>query len=273
MYAKYKGLKAIAITDHDTVSGNDEALLEGRRQGVRVIPGVEISISFKQGELHLLGYFIHHQNPAFQKRLFELREHRKRRNPLIIQKLTNMGIELDLQKIRRKANNGNVGRPHIAAAMLEGNHVSCLKEAFDLYLRKNGPAYVPKEILTVSEGITLIREFGGVPVLAHPATLDFNNHEDIFLFISQLKEKGLKGIEVYHSGASSEQVRRLKWIATQLGLCMTGGSDFHGLELNTTDSYSGRDMARLPYRLLEELENTLPSTNPFWEPYSGSSWE
>jgi len=270
MHAKYEGLSALAITDHDTVSGNEEAILEGRRLGLRVIPGIELSISFGQGELHLLGYFVDYQNEELQKYLVEIRAHRKRRNPLIIQKLKNLGFELNLQEIRRKANNGNVGRPHIAAAMVAANYVSTYKEAFDLYLRKNGPAYVPKEILTIGEGIGLIRQFGGVPVLAHPMTLDFRTIRDLRAFIAQLKEKGLGGIEVYHPGASPRQIQVLENIARQMELCITGGSDFHGLELNPAEGGLGRAIARLPSLLLDSLEsvrarnNGATATSPPW---------
>jgi predicted metal-dependent phosphoesterase TrpH len=255
MHAKYEGLVAIAITDHDTVSGNEEAILEGRRQGIRVIPGIELSISFGQGELHLLGYYMDYQNEELHKCLVEIRSHRKRRNPLIIQKLKNLGFDLNLQEIRRKANNGNVGRPHIAAAMVEANYVSSYKEAFDLYLRKNGPAYVPKEIMTVGEGISLIRRFGGIPVLAHPMTLDYRSFRDLRTFITHLAKKGLGGIEVYHPGASTRQIQILENIARQLDLCITGGSDFHGLELNTAEAGNGRGIARLPSLLLDSLDS------------------
>lgn len=270
MHAKYEGLVAIAITDHDTISGNEEAILEGRRLGLRVIPGIELSISFGQGELHLLGYFIDYQNEELQKYLVEIRSHRKRRNPLIIQKLKNLGFDLNLQDIRRKANNGNVGRPHIAAAMVEARYVATYKEAFDLYLRKNGPAYVPKEILSIGEGIHLIRRFGGVPVLAHPMTLDFKTIRDLRAFIAQLKEKGLGGIEVYHPGASSRQVQVLENIARHLELCITGGSDFHGLELNSAEGGLGHAIARLPSILLDSLESVrdracdAPAVYPPW---------
>ena len=261
-YAKTKGLRAIAITDHDTASGNEEAILEGVRQGVEVIPGVELSICFPHGELHILGYFIDYDSPALHATLLELREHRKRRNPLIIQKLADLGMPLDLAVIRRRANNGNVGRPHIATAMVESGYVATIKEAFNLYLRKDGPAYVPKEKLTAVEGLQLIRQYGGLPVLAHPQTLEFERFELLEAFARTLREHGLAGIEAYYQGQSA-QSRRFADLADRLDLCKTGGSDFHGLYKGNIEIGTGRGTARWPYQLVEELKARLPRTHPF----------
>jgi predicted metal-dependent phosphoesterase TrpH len=264
VYAKTKGLRAIAITDHDTASGNEEGILEGKRQGVEVVPGVELSICFPHGELHMLGYFIDYESPALHTTLLELREHRKRRNPLIIQKLAKLGMPLNLQEIRRRVNNGNVGRPHIAAAMVEAGYVPTIKEAFNLYLRKDGPAYVPKEKLTAIEGLQLILQFGGLPVLAHPQTLEFGRFEDLAAFVRALKEHGLAGIEAFYQG-SSEHSRRFSALADHLDLCKTGGSDFHGSFKSHIEIGTGRGTSRWPYQLVENLKTRLPQSHPFFQ--------
>jgi len=272
-YAKAKGLRAIAITDHDTASGNEEAILEGKRTGIEVIPGVELSICFPHGELHMLGYFIDYDSPALHTTLLELREHRKRRNPLIIQKLADLGLRLNLPEIQRKANNGNVGRPHIAAAMVEAGYVANVKDAFNLYLRKDGPAYVPKEMLTVLDGLQLIRQYGGLPVLAHPQTLEFERFDDLAAFARSLKDQGLAGIEAYYQG-QSEISRRFAELADREGLCKTGGSDFHGMFKSNIEIGTGRGTARWPYQLVEELKARLPQTHPFLsrEPAKFRQW-
>lgn len=253
-YARIKGLAAIAITDHDTVSGNEEALREGRRQGLEVFPGVEVSILVPRGELHMLGYFIDHTDEDLHRQLSTLREHRKRRNPLIIQKLANLGIHLDLQEIRERVNNGNIGRPHIAATMVKAGYVRSIKDAFDRYLKKDGPAYVPKEILTAEEGIQLIRHNGGIPVLAHPYSLEIDDPDELFEYVRRLKEKGLEGIEAFYLGSSKQLFRLYEKIADRLGLCKTGGSDFHGMDKPGIEIGTGRGTERLPYRLAEDLK-------------------
>jgi hypothetical protein len=248
-------LRAIAITDHDTVDGNAEALAEGRTRGLEVIPGVELSIAYPQGELHILGYYIDHLDPELHVALRHLREHRRRRNPEIIRKLDGLGIRLDLEVIRKKANNGNVGRPHIAAAMVASGYVRSVKEAFNLYLRKDGPAYVPKEMLTPSEGIQLVRRVGGVPVLAHPHTLEITQPAALADFIAELKAAGLGGIEAYYLSDGRCPSELYRDLARQLDLCLTGGSDFHGPDKPEVAIGTGRGRTRLPYHLVEDLRS------------------
>jgi len=251
-------LRAIAITDHDTVDGNTEALAEGQVRGLEVIPGVELSIAYSRGELHILGYYVDHLDPALHEELRRLREYRRRRNPQIIRKLAGLGIELNLEAIRAKINNGNVGRPHIAAAMVESGYVRSVKEAFNRYLRKDGPAYVPKEMLSAPEGIQLVRRFGGVPVLAHPLTLEIQDPTELGDFLSQLKADGLGGIEAYYLSDSRCPVELYRELAQRLDLCLTGGSDFHGPVKPEVAIGTGRGKTRLPYHLVEELKARRP---------------
>lgn len=268
MYARFKGMRAIAITDHDTVSGNEEALLEGRRQGVEVIPGVELSVSVPKGELHLLGYYMSHSDRGLQAAMREFREHRRQRNPLIIQKLREMGIDLDLEEIRRRVPNGNVGRPHIAAFMVEKGFVPSIKEAFDRFLRRDGPAYVPKEHLSPEEGVRFIRRFGGLPVVAHPCTIDMDDYDLLVSFLGRLKDVGLAGVEVYHSSHTYKRVRLYEGVCKRLELVKTGGSDFHGQEKPHIEIGLGRNGRRVPYSVVEDLRQALPEGHPDRSPSS-----
>ncbi len=265
-------LRAIAITDHDTVDGNAEALAEGRERGLEVIPGVELSIAYSQGELHILGYYVDHLDPALHEELLRLREYRRRRNPQIIRKLADLGIELNLEAIRQKINNGNVGRPHIAAAMVEAGHVRSVKEAFNRYLRKDGPAYVPKEMLSAPDGIQLVRRFGGIPVLAHPHTLEIRDPAELDDFVGRLKADGLGGIEAYYLSDSRCPVEFYREIAQRFDLCLTGGSDYHGPVKPEVAIGTGRGKTRLPYHLVEELKaRRIPSAAPVATDAGGSS--
>lgn len=272
-YARMKGLRAISITDHDTVGGNEEAIEEGRRLGVEVIPGVDLSIAFQPGEFHLLGYFIDYENRELQRSLGNLREHRRMRNPQIVQKLAQMGIVLNLQDIQRTSPNENVGRPHIAAAMVEAGYVQTVQEAFDRYLKKDGPAYVPKEYLTPEQGIAMIHRHGGIPVLAHPHTLEIGTLEKIGGIIERLCTYGLMGIEVWYSGNSPRKSAIYKSLATRHGLCMTGGSDFHGDVKPGIELGTGRGRLKLSYSIVVELKKRLPETHPLFEKPFRRLWE
>ena len=271
-YASYKGLRAIAITDHDTVCGNEEAILEGRRLGVEVIPGVELSILFHPGEFHLLGYFVDYRNREFHSSLSLLRERRRQRNPQIITKLADIGIYLNIHEIERIAPNENVGRPHIAEAMVKAGYVSCAQEAFDRYLKKDGPAYVPKEFLTPTEGIALIKRYGGIPVLAHPHTLELNTMEKFTRFVGLLRDAGLEGIEIWYSGNSPRKVAIYRELADRYGLCVTGGSDFHGNVKPGVELGTGRGQMKLSYAIVSGLKERLPDTHHYFERPFRSMW-
>lgn len=259
-HSKLRGLRAIAITDHDTVSGDGEAIIEGGRQGVEVIPGVELSIVFQPGEFHLLGYYLDFTDAGLLARLEELRERRKKRNPLILCKLRELGISLDIGEIRDRAGNGNVGRPHIAAAIVSAGRAKSVQDAFDRFLKKGGPAYVPKEILTPQEGISLIQSHGGVPVLAHPSTLEIGSAQRLYEFVKNLKRWGLKGVEVYYGGGARRKTQVAKSVAKRLGLCMTGGSDFHGASKPNIEIGSGRGDLMVDYEAVEQIRSCIPAT-------------
>lgn len=222
--AKEAGLAALAITDHDTVAGIPEAIKAASALGVEIIPGVEVSSVGKGQDIHVLGYFVPYEDPAFEERLFRLRETRHERNQLLIARLQELGIDISLEKVyrRKQGTDKNIGRPHIAEELMELGVVSTIAEAFDKYLGKGGAAYVNPPRITPQEAITLIKEAGGVAVLAHPGLYDDDE------LVEELIVFGLDGIEVNHPDNDEVQKMRYSKWAAQYGLVVTGGSDFHG---------------------------------------------
>lgn len=226
-FAKEAGLKALALTDHDTIGGLDAFLKAGEALELNVIPGVEISVDHCGQEMHILGYYIDHTNPSLNAGLEDLQAFRNERNPRIIKLLQEAGLDITIEEIKAKAGGKVLGRPHFAAVMVEKGFVNSIQEAFDVYLAKGGKAFVPKEKLLPAEGIALIRKAGGLPVLAHPKYLK-EKGEALRLLLADLKIMGLAGLEVYYTTHSREERQEYLDFASQLGLLVTGGTDYHG---------------------------------------------
>jgi 3',5'-nucleoside bisphosphate phosphatase len=221
-----KGLAAIALTDHDTLAGVPHALKSIHKNAVRVIAGVEISAEYEPGMLHLLGYFPTYPD-GLEVALFEVQTARKARIPKIIEKLNALGCMLAKEDVMTEAGAAQVGRPHIAKALLKKGYVRSFDEAFHEYLGKDKKAYVPKVKMTWEKAMSLIINYGGLPVLAHPCTLSLSTNE-AETFIMGLKEAGLAGMEVYYPDHTPEQTAWCAGLASRLGLLVTGGTDFHG---------------------------------------------
>jgi 3',5'-nucleoside bisphosphate phosphatase len=253
-YAKAKGLQAIAITDHDTIEGLEEGLLEGERIDFEVIPGIEISAEHSHGSMHLLGFFLDIHHPTLNERLEYLQKARAERNSKIVERLNRLGIELTYEDVLKASGGGQVGRPHFAQVLLEKNYVGSFQEAFERFLKKGAPAYVDKFRFTAKEAIHFINEARGVAVLAHPNTLNMNGYSELETLILRLIEEGLKGIEVYYPEHSPLEVARYKTLAERYGLLMTGGTDYHGIEKNGLDIGVGRGSMRLSYSIVEGLK-------------------
>ena len=240
------GLSVIAITDHDTIDGIDSALITAKGfRGLKVIPGIELSTDVPQGEVHVLGYFIDYTDREFQATLEGLRNSRLKRAQGMVAKLKNLGIHIDWERVQEIAGEGSIGRPHIAQAMLEKGYISSLKEAFDKYISRDGPAYVEREKMTPVEALELILKFNGLPVLAHPFTT--NNAKTM---IAELKIAGLVGIETYYDGYTADEINELVSLANRYNLITTGGSDYHGLEAANETMIGGVDV---PMESVERL--------------------
>ncbi len=237
-----RDLLVIAITDHDTTTGIAEALEAARGTGLEVIPGVEISCDVPHKEVHLLGYYFDHHHPALQGKLRAMRDARLRRAKGMVAKLAALGFPLPWEMVAELAGDGSIGRPHIAQAMLKMGYVASTGEAFDLYIGRNGPAYVERYKLSPLDAVSLVEEAQGLPVLAHPLKVTH--------FLPELVEGGLVGLEVYYNGYSPEDIQELATLARKYDLIPTGGSDFHGPDV--LDTVEVGDV-RVPMESVERL--------------------
>lgn len=225
--AKHQGVATLAVTDHDTVAGLPRAIAEGAQAGVEIIPGIEISCLYGKTELHILGYFINPDDPHLAAALTKYQASREERNPRIVQRLEELGCALTYAEIKTAAGTATVGRPHIAQALVRMGYVNSVSEAFDRYLADDAPAYVPRPLPSPTEAIGLIRQIGGIPVLAHPV-YTARLKEPFEQVCATLKGFGLLGIEALYSSHNRQQTDRYRSISKNQGLLVTGGSDFHG---------------------------------------------
>ena len=246
-------LKAVAITDHDTIDGVPEALAQGTRSRIEVIPGVEIGAACATGSMDFLGYYIDIASPTLESMLRRLRESREERNPRIIAKLRDMGVDIVYDEVIEVASGSTVGRPHIARVLVEKGFARDINEAFARYLGRSGPAYVPKEQLSSAQAIEVIREAGGVPVLAHPDVVGVGLRDDLDLLVARLVREGLLGIEVMYSGYDSSITASLMRLAEKHNILTSGGSDFHGDPESDIQIGTGKGELRVPYRFAESL--------------------
>ncbi len=251
--AHQAGVTTLAITDHDIMTGVPEAITAGLHRGIEVIPGLEISSSVGDSELHILGYFLDWQDEELNRRLMTLRESRHRRNPMIIERLQALGIEITYEEVRLLAGTDAVGRPHIARALMNKGVVSSAKDAFDRFLADGKPAYVPRELPTPAEAISWIKAGQGLAVLAHPTWVRVVDRS-LGEMVRALKEDGLDGVEVYYSTHNPRQTREYLSLAQQLGLLATGGSDFHGLTKPDIEVGIGKGTLHVASSLLPKLK-------------------
>lgn len=222
-----RGLVALALTDHDSVSGLPEAEAAASGTPLRVIRGVEIEIAFDPGEFHLLGLRLEDLGGELAEVLARLAKARDARNKRILDKMGEAGFSASMDELRAVAGEGAAGRPHIAALLVERKAVRTKQEAFDKYLGKGRPFYSPKDCLELGEATRVVKESGGLAVIAHPMSL-FVSWGRLGSLMDEWKELGIDGIEAYHPTAKLGQCRRLEKMARERGFRITAGSDFHG---------------------------------------------
>ena len=241
------GVKALAITDHDTLSGWDEAIAAASAYDLEIVPGVELSTVYNGRSLHILGYYP--QRELLQQPLEERLAGRKRRAEQMIANLAAMGYPL---KLADSSNNMAICRPHIANAMYRAGYVTSPSEAFDRFIGEDRPAYVHYEKFSATEGIALLRNCGAVPVWAHPYLFRGGKVEEI---LPELVAAGLMGLEVYHPHHPNNKINKLKQFCREYDLLMTGGMDYHGYNPNEPESSRLQlNQFQLPLSLLEPLK-------------------
>lgn len=245
--ASAKGLKAISITDHDCTDAYPLSFELGSELGIEVIPGVELSSEIEGTDIHVLGYYIDPNNPTLAKKLSEMKDARYHRAQKIVENLNLQGIDLRFETVLSIAGVGAIGRPHIAAAMLKEELVYSFREAFEKYIGYGSPAYVEKLKMHPKEVFDLIKQAGGIPVLAHPGVTQVDER------IPEFIRDGLLGIEVYHTEHPSSAERHYARIAKKHHLAVTGGSDFHSSNHNRSEI----GVPQVPYLTVKSLKEKM----------------
>lgn len=256
--ARNLGLAAIAVTDHDTVDGVLQILQRGLPANIHFITGVELSAAPPdrypcRGSLHLLGYGFQPDDLDLAHQLRKLQDARRNRNPQIIAKLQALGISITTAELETPDGNRQTGRPHIAQLLLAKGVVSSFDEAFDRFLGNDKPAYIDKYRIPSRQAIQLIRQAGGVPVLAHPALIQPTRPWSVEDLLIELKSYGLQGLEVYYPEHSREQTQQFHALARRHDLVVTGGTDFHGAIKPEIEMGRADGSFRVPFHVYEQL--------------------
>ncbi|WP_058486113.1 PHP domain-containing protein [Defluviitalea phaphyphila] len=255
-YANEKKIKAFALTDHDIVDGIDEAIKEGIKYNIEVIPGIELAAEYKNREIHILGFFIEYKNKDFIKKLNWIREARNIRNMSMIKKLNDIGIDITLEDLKKIAKKDLITRAHFGKVLLKKGYVNSLGDAFKLYLNPGKPGYVQRKVFSPQECINLIHQISGLAVLAHPTLYNLSN-EELVKLINNLKKEGLDGIEAIYSLYSKEEEEYIKSLANKFNLLITGGSDFHGTNKKNIDMGVGKGNLKIPYEILDNMKRKI----------------
>jgi predicted metal-dependent phosphoesterase TrpH len=252
--AASRGVKIFALTDHDSTEGIEEArAAAAKHDGFFLIPGVELSTDIEGDEVHMLGYFTYEMlaNPDLQAELAQFRAGRFERGRLMTEKLTALGKPISWERVLEIAGEASVGRPHVAQALVEAGHVATIPEAFDLYIGRNGPAYVEREKMTPLQAVQTLHKYGAPAVFAHPSFT--KSFDDV---VPELVEAGLAGMEVYYKNYDEETVQTLAEKAEKYGILPLGGSDYHAL--NNPGEREPGDIPLPDHVAKEFLEKELP---------------
>lgn len=225
--AARKGLKAIALTDHDTFEGVQQAIDGAEGLDLEVVSGIELSVKCHGVSAHLLGYLFDHNSSKFQMALSDVQEGRIARNERILKKLSAFNIQISISELKNYAKVGQIGRPHIAKIMVKKGYSKSMDEAFDVYLGATGKAYTPRHLFAIDEAIDHIKKAGGIAVLAHPYTV-YKSEIEFKGVVDELLGMGLDGIEAYYPAHSRKFRNEMIQLAIKKDLLVTGGSDYHG---------------------------------------------
>lgn len=241
-----QGVRVLALTDHDSTEGIEEAR-RATEPGFTLIPGVEMGTDIPGDEVHMLGLFLDPDQPELQKILKKLRDGRLGRGEGIVKKLQGMGKKITWEQVQDIAGDASIGRPHIAQALLDNGEVETIKEAFNKYIARNGPAYVERDKMTPVEAVETIARLGGIPCIAHPRDL-----EDLDGILGELKAAGMVAMEVYYKDYAPAEVELLRQLSEKHGLLALGGSDYHGLH-GPDEPFPGGQHTPVPEASIEAL--------------------
>ena len=246
-------LCAMALTDHDTIDGIQEAMIAGAENNLEIIPGIELSTFYNNKEIHIVGLYIDYTNEAFKKELETLRDVRQNRNIKICEAFRNLGIDINYDDMLKKYGDIVITRAHFADYLLKKGIVGSRNEAFDRYLGDNRPCNIPRKKMPPAEAITLIKSVGGVPILAHPTLYHLGN-DAMTQLMNYLCEAGLVGIEGIYSTYTMGEEIEIKNLAKKYNLLISGGSDYHGANKPKLELGIGYGRLCIPYDILEGIK-------------------
>ena len=255
--AHQSGLEAIAVTDHDTLAGLDEAKQAAQSLDMEFVPGVEFSCHCSPGTLHMLGYFIGKGNPDLDSLLAAMIASRSRRNPQMVAKLNELGYELTMDDVLACASSSIVSRLHIAQAMLQKSYVRSIEEAFGRFLGDASRAYVQQDEPEPAQAIDAIHSAGGLAAVAHPIHLRAANERELTARLKELADMGLDGIEVWYPEHNADLTDQLWRFCRKADLAAVGGSDFHGSAKTHIALGTGRGSLNIPLEILNRLKSRL----------------
>ena len=250
-----KGLAAFALTDHDTTEGISEAMTAAEKYGIELIPGIEFSAAYHARDIHILGLGLNPEQEDFSRLLRSFQKSREARNEEMADRLRRMeGFDITLPKLQETYKSSVLTRAHFGRWLFEQHYVTSISEAFARYIGEGCPCFVPKKLSSPHQSIHGILDAGGIPVLAHPLLYHMPDPE-LRALIRELKGSGLKGIEAIHSSNSGNDERNLRLLAQEMGLSISGGSDFHGKNKPLIQMGSGKGNLQVPYDIWENLKN------------------
>lgn len=254
-HAAARGLKAIALSDHDTTEGIDEALEAGKKYGVEVVPAIEFSVA-SDTETHILGFYIDYKSDLMKNVLESIFRVRRERIKNTCKKLRALGFDVTMEEALKIAPTGIIGRAHFARIMTDKGYISSVREGFDKYLANGRPAYDGTQYLTAKQAVELINDLGGVSFVAHPHLIRLSD-PDLRAFLKELKTYGLSGIEGYYNEYTPEMQTYFQSLASELGLAVSGGSDFHAKMKPHIEIGIGQGNMEIPYSVLENIKKLV----------------
>ncbi|MBQ3230483.1 MAG: PHP domain-containing protein [Clostridia bacterium] len=254
-HASARGVSAIALSDHDTVAGIDEALAAGKKYNVEVVPAIEFSVQ-SETETHILGFYIDHKSPILQEALQNINSVRHQRTVNTCEKLRALGFDVTMEEALEIAPAGIIGRAHFARLLVEKGYISSVKEGFDKYLANGRPAYDGTQYLTAADAVELINSIGGVSFVAHPHLIRLDDNA-LREFLMSLKAFGLSGIEGYYNEYTPEMQSYFQSLANELGLDISGGTDFHAKMKPHIEIGIGQGNMNVPYSVLNRIKELV----------------